>query len=144
MINSLERGSSAVTINSYTGTIDSGLRTMAGGQFSFQITGYLALQNGAAPAIIVDANRSVRDIYGIVGLPAFGADIVLQLNRNSKPYATIDFPQGETSLLPGATTSTVVDGFGLPALSAGDQLTLDVTGVGTVSPGSNLTLIMRL
>jgi hypothetical protein len=137
-------GAGAVSVSSYTGTIDRGLRTMAGGQFSFQISGYLAVQTGAAPAIIVDANRSVRDLYGIVGSPAFGADIVLQLNRNSMPYATLNFTQGATSLLPGATTSDIANGFGLPALTAGDKLTLDVTGVGTVNPGSDLTLIMRL
>ena len=59
-------GDGAVTVNSYTGTIDSGLRTLAGGQYSFQISGYLAIQTNAAPAVIVDADRSVRDIYGIV------------------------------------------------------------------------------
>ena len=37
-------GAGAVAANSYTGTVDSGLRTMAGGQYSFQITGYLAIQ----------------------------------------------------------------------------------------------------
>ena len=137
-------GAGAVSVVSYTGTIDSGLRTMAGGQFSFQISGYLAVQTGAAPAIIVDANRSVRDMYGIIGSPAYGADIVVQLNCNSTLYATLTFTQGATSLLPGATTSGIVNGFGLPALSAGDQLTLDVTGVGTVNPGSDLTIIMRL
>ncbi|HWE52412.1 MAG TPA: phage tail protein [Bryobacteraceae bacterium] len=135
MTNALGPGAASVT--SYTGTIGSGLRTMAGGQFSLQISGFLAVQTGAAPAIIVDASRSVRDIYALVGSAANGAGIVLQLNRNSIPYVTLTFA-------PGATTSNVVDGFGLPALNAGDKLTLNVTGVGTVNPGSDLTVIMRL
>lgn len=130
-------GDGAVTANSYTGTVDSGLRTLGGGQYSFQITGYLAIQTSAAPAIIVDADRSVRDIYGIVGTAPTGAAISLQINRNGTAYATVQIPAG-------ATTSNVVGGFGLPALRAGDLLSLDIGGVGTTVPGSDLTLIIRL
>src|SRR5665213_2765249 len=135
MTNSL--GSGAVAANPYTSTIDFGLRTLAGGQYSFQISGYLAVQTGAAPVVIVDANRSVRDIYGIVGTPAAGAGISLQFSRNGASYATVQFAAG-------ATVSDVVRGFGLPALQGGDQLSLDITGVGTTIPGSNLNLILRL
>jgi hypothetical protein len=130
-------GAGAATANSYTSTIDSGLRTMAGGQFSFQVSGYLAIQTNAAPLIIVDANRSVRDMYGIVGTAPTGAGIVLQINRNGSAYATVQFSVG-------TTTSNVVNGFGLPPLQAGDQLSLNITGVGTTVPGSDLTLILRL
>ncbi|HTA42385.1 MAG TPA: phage tail protein [Bryobacteraceae bacterium] len=130
-------GDGAVTANSYTATIDSGLRTMAGGQYSFQISGYLAVQTSAAPAVIVDAKRSVRDIYGIVCTPSAGAPIVLQVNRNGAAYASVQFDAG-------ATQSTIAGGFGLPALQPGDQLTLDIDSVGTTIPGANLNLIMRL
>jgi hypothetical protein len=130
-------GDGAVTVNPYTGTIDSGLRTLAGGQYSFQISGYLAIQTGAAPAVIVDADRSVRDIYGIVNTAPAGAAIVLQINVNGASYATVQVPAG-------ATISNVQGGFGLPALRAGDILSLNITGVGTTVPGSDLTLVMRL
>jgi hypothetical protein len=136
MTNSL--GNGAVTANPYTGTIDSGLRTMAGGQYSFQVGGYLAIQNGAAPALIADTDRSVRDIYGIVGTPSTGAGITVQLNRNAAPFATLAFAEGV------ATSTAPVSGFGLAALRAGDILTLDITGVGTTIPGSDLTVIIRL
>jgi hypothetical protein len=130
-------GDGAATANQYTGTIDSGLRTMQGGQFSFQITGYLAIQTGAAPNLVVDADRSVRDMYGILRLPPTGAKITLQLNRNGAAYASVEFAEG-------ATTSSVAAGFGLPALRAGDLLSLDVVSVGTTNPGSDLTFILRL
>ena len=130
-------GDGAITANPYTGTIDSGLRTLAGGQYSFQISGYLAIQTNAAPAVIVDADRSVRDIYGIVGTPPTGAAIVLQINRNGASYAAVQVPEG-------AGISNVVSGFGLPALRAGDILSLNITGVGTTVPGSDMTLVMRL
>jgi hypothetical protein len=135
MTNSL--GAGAVAVSQFTGTIDSGLRTLAGGQYSFQITGYLAVQTGAAPNIIVDAARSVGDIYAVLRVPSSGAGVTLELNLNGAPYATVQFD-------PGTTTSYVVGGFGLPAFTAGDQLSLDVTGVGTSNPGSDLTVIIRL
>ena len=71
MTNALGNGPAAV--NEYTGTIDSGLRTLAGGQYSFQITGFLAIQTGAAPNIIVDADRSVRDMYAVLRLAPAGS-----------------------------------------------------------------------
>lgn len=135
MTNSL--GAGAVAVSQFTGTNDSGLRTLAGGQYSFQITGYLAIQTGAAPNIIVDSARSVGDIYAVLRTPSAGAGVTLELNVNSQPYAAIQFN-------PGAITSLVVDGFGLPAFTAGDQISLDVTGVGTTNPGSDLTVIVRL
>jgi len=130
-------GSGAVAVNPYTATVDSGLRTLGGGQYSFQITGYLAIQTNAAPGVIVDSDRSVRDCYGVVGTPPAGAAIVLQINRNGAPYVSVQIPAG-------ATTSNVFGGFGLPALRAGDLLSLNVTGVGTTVPGSDLTIVMRL
>jgi hypothetical protein len=130
-------GAGAVAVNSYTQTIDSGLRTLGGGQYSFQITGYLAIQTNAAPNIVVDSDRSVRDIYGMVLTAPTGAPIVLQINRNGAAYVTAQIPAG-------ATLSNVVGGFGLPALRSGDILSLNITGVGTSIPGSDLTLVMRL
>jgi hypothetical protein len=130
-------GAGAVTVNTYTGTVDGGLRTLAGGQFSFQMSGYLAIQTNAAPPVIVDADRSVRDIFGIVSTASVGAAINLEINRNGEPYVTLQFDEGSTN-------SSVVGGFGLPALHEGDLLSLNITGVGTSIPGSDLTLIIRL
>jgi hypothetical protein len=135
-------GDGAIAVNAYTETIDSGLRTMAGGQYSFQISGYLAVQTAATPAIVVDADRSVRDVYAIVNVPPDAplpnvAVIILQLNRNGAAYAALQ-------ITGPAKISAVVPGFGLPPLRAGDQLTLDVNGVGTSNPGSDLNVIMRL
>ena len=135
MTNSL--GDGAVSVNPYTGTIDGGLRTMAGGQFTFQISGYLAIHTGAAPDIVVDANRSVRDMYGIVRSAPVGGPVTVQINHGGQAYATLTIPAGQT-------ISNVVSGFGLPPLAAGDSLSLDVIAVGLTSPGSDLNVIIRL
>ena len=130
-------GDGAVTTNAYTSTNDAGLRTLSGGQLAFQISGYLAIQTGAAPDLLVDADRSVRDIYAILRTASTGAGTTLQINRNDAPWATVQFD-------PGATISSQTPGFGLPPLRAGDRLSLDVAGVGTTNPGSDLTLIVRV
>jgi hypothetical protein len=65
----------------------------------------------------------------------------LQLNRNGALWATVSFAAGATQ------SSPVIDGFGLTPLrggAPGDVLSLNVAGVGTMSPGSDLTLIIRL
>ena len=130
-------GDGAVSSNAYTATIDQGLRTLSGGQLAFQISGYLAIQTGAAPDLIMDADRSVRDIYGVLRSPSAGAGTTLQLNRNGAIWATVQFD-------PAATISHVTPGFGLAPLRSGDRLSLDVAGVGTTNPGGDLTLIVRL
>jgi hypothetical protein len=130
-------GDGAVAFNAYTDTIDNGLRTMSGGQYTFQIGGYLAIQSGAAPDIVVDASRSVRDMYAVVRSAPQGSALILQLNHNRQPYGALTIPAG-------ATTSNVVSGFGLPPLLAGDSLSLDVVSVGIKTPGSDLNVIMRL
>ncbi len=136
MTNSL--GNGAITANPYTDTLTSGLRTLAGGQFSFQIAGYLAIQTGAAPDIIVDADRSVGDIFAVLRGAADGI-VSLQLNCNNQPY-------GEPLVFdpPGSIASSSIDGFNLPVLRGGDKLSLDVTGVGATNPGNDLTVIVRL
>jgi hypothetical protein len=130
-------GDGAVAFNPYTNTIDNGLRTMSGGQYTFQIGGYLAIQSGAAPDIVVDATRSVRDIYAVVRSAPQGSALTLQISHNRQGYAALTVPVG-------ATISNVVSGFGLPPLLAGDSLSLDVVSVGITTPGSDLNVIIRL
>src|SRR6185312_6389066 len=130
-------GAGPATVAPFTETTDSGLRTLAGGQFSFQITGYLAVLSGAAPDIVVDGARAVRDVYAVLRGASSGTGVTLEVNRNGQPWAAIQF-------YPGAAISYVAPGFGLPTLNAGDRLSLDVTGVGTANPGSDLTVIVRL
>jgi hypothetical protein len=135
MTNSL--GDGAVASSAYTSTNDQGLRTLSGGQLTFQVSGYLAIQTGAAPDLILDADRSVRDIYAALRAAPSGAGVTLQINRNAAIWATVEFD-------PDAVVSAVTPGFGLPVLRAGDRLSVDVVGVGTNNPGSDLTIIIRL
>jgi hypothetical protein len=115
---------------------DAGLRTLSGGQYSIQVSGYLAVEQSAAPPLIVEASRSVRDVYAVLGKPG-DAEIQVELKVDGGSYCTLTF-------LAGMTVSDAVDGRGLAPLIDGSQVTLDVLSVGSGSPGADLTVLIRL
>jgi hypothetical protein len=130
-------GSSDATAACLTGTADFGLRTLSGGQLTFQIDGFLAIENGAAPDMYVEATHAVRDIFATVRHAPLGSDLQLRLMMDAVEYCTLTFS-------PGTTTSDVKNGLSLPPLRAGSTLRLDVLAVGIDAPGSDLNVIIRL
>jgi len=134
------QGNSPTARVSFTGTADQGLRTFSGGQLSIQVDGYLAIQTGVAPPLIVEDTHAVRDIFAVVGQAPSGGPVVMQLNQNGAAYATLTIPDG-------ATISNVVNGFGMAPLAIQAQVTLDITFVVAAVnslPGRDLTVIVRL
>ena len=130
------RGSSPIAAINLTQSADYGLRTLSGGQYSFQVQGFLAVDSNPAPNVIVEAAHAVLDIYAIVKQAPAGGPIIITVSQNGAPYCTLTIPDG-------ATASSSVDGFGLPLMTQA-QLSMAVTGVGQTSPGSDLTVILRL
>jgi hypothetical protein len=134
------RGNSDVRRVSFTSFSDAGLRTLSGGQISIQGEGYLAIEDEAAPAILMEDTHVVRDVYAIVGSRPSGGGISLQLTIGGAEYCVL-------TIADGAATSNVVKGFGLAPLLAGAKLSLNVIAVpqavGSV-PGSDLTVVVRL
>jgi len=128
--------------NSPTGSIcltnndDSGLRTLSGGQYSIQSGGCLAIDESAAPPLVVEASHSVRDVFAVLGTAA-DATVEAQLNVNGAAYCTVSIPAGQL-------VSNVVSGLGLPPLTAQSQITLSVLSVGQTYPGADLTALIRL
>jgi len=138
------RGSSPISAASFGGTSDEGLRTLAGGQLSIQIEGYLAVQTGAAPPLVVENALAIRDIFAVVNQapsdPLDATPIQLQLRSGSTVFCTLEIPVNQTS-------SNVVDGFGLAPLASETQISLDILGVPTAAgslPGRDLTVVIRL
>ena len=129
--------------NSPTGSIcltqgtDYGLRTLSGGQFSFQVDAFLAIETGATPDIIVDKAYSVRDVYAVVGQAPSGGPVQLQINQNGAAYCTL-------TIADGSAVSNSIDGATLPPLQGGARLSLDITMVGPTNPGADLTVVIRL
>jgi hypothetical protein len=119
-----------------TGTTDSGIRTLSGGQYSIQVQGFLAVSQNAAPALVVDSAHSIRDVFAVLG-GAADAPVQLQLNVNGSAYCQLLFSTG-------AVVSSTVDGKTLLPLAAEAQITLSILTVGQTYPGSDLTVLIRL
>jgi hypothetical protein len=134
------KGSSQVTALAFTNTVDRGLRTLSGGQFTMQVAGELAVQSNAVPPCSIDRARAVRDVYASVTDASDGANIKVQVTANGEPWCSL-------TILSGGTLSPAVSGLDLPPLLSGTILGLDVvsTGLaGTGRPGSGLTVTIRV
>jgi len=130
------RGNSPTGAINLTQSVDYGMRTLSGGQYSFQVQGFLAVDSNPAPNVVVEAAHAVEDIYAVVKQSPVGGPIQINLSQNGSPYCTLTIPDGSTA-------SASVDGFGMPLLAQA-QLSMAITAVGQSSPGSDLTVILRL
>jgi hypothetical protein len=133
-------GNSDVSRDFFTNTVDSGLRTLSGGQLSIQVEGILAIQTDAAPPISIETTHSVRDVFAVVRTAPKGSAIQLQVTQNGQPYCglTIDID---------TTVSNVVDGFSLGPLQAKAPIGLNILPFVQTSdtiPASDLTVTIRL
>ncbi len=136
-------GSSQATEICYTSLPDGGLRTLSGGQFSIQVSGYLATQQNAAPPLLIEAAHAVRDIRASLNQAANGYSITVDILQNGAEYCQLQIASG-------ATTSNITDGAALPALIEGANITINVTlsvipnGPSSLRPGRDLTVTIRL
>ncbi|MDZ4798338.1 MAG: phage tail protein [Bryobacteraceae bacterium] len=134
------KGNSQVAALAYSNTVDHGLRTLSGGQFTMQVSGELAVQSNAVPPCSIDRARAVRDVYASVTDAPDGASIVLQVTANGEPWCSL-------TIVSGQTLSTAVSGLDLPPLLSGTILGLDVISTGLAGsgrPGSGLTVTIRV
>jgi len=131
------KGSSPTTAISMTQGADFGLRTLSGGQLSFQVEAFLAIETGATPDLIVENAHSVRDVFAVIRQAPVGGPVELQINQNGTLYCSL-------TIADGTTVSNSVAGTALPLLISGAQLSLDITMVGPTNPGADLTVIIRL
>ena len=126
----------------YTSGTDGGLRTLSGGQFSIQVSGYLATQQNAAPPLLIQATHAVRDIRAAVGQAPAGYDIAIDLLQNGVLFCSVLIQDGESN-----STLPPINGVVLPPLTALDTLIINVTLTATsqtpINPGRDLTLTVR-
>ena len=138
-------GNSAAGSACYTGTVDGGLRTLSGGQFTIQVEGNLAIQTNAAPPLIVQESHSVRQIFAVVNEAPTVAPVVLEIRRDDALYCSLTIPAPGHP--PGWRYSNVVNGFGLAPLAVGAQISLNVVSVpqsSDAAPGRDLTVTIRM
>ncbi len=133
------RGNGAPAVACFTTGPEGGLRTLSGGQYSIQVEGYLAIETGAAPALVVQETHAVRDVSAVVREAPSASPVELRVRVNDSVYALLAIAAGETE-------SNMVSGFGKPALAAGARVELDVLSVGQgigEGPGRDLTVTVR-
>lgn len=136
-------GNSQTRQTSYTLQPDAGIRTLSGGQFSIQVSGYLATQQDAAPPLLVETSHAVRDVRCAVNQAATGYIISVDILQNGTQYCNVSIPSGQTG-------SSILDGTSLPPLQSAASLTVNVTlqvvqgYTGQLSPGRDLTVTIRL
>ncbi len=138
-------GDSQANQQCYTKESDEGLRTLSGGQFSMQVSGYLATQANAAPPLIIEASHAIRDIRATVSQAAVGYTVSIDLLQNGIPFCNLILASTENS-------STIIDGLalGVPFLESGAALTMNISlnvmqgFQGSLSPGRDLTITIRL
>ncbi len=149
----------------YGSTPDGGLRTLSGGQFSLQVSGYLATQQNAAPPLVIEASHAVRDIRANLSQAAVGYAVSVEILQNGTPYCVMTVAPGNTMSGPPSASGiypppwpvdgqfpvpAVIDGVNLPPLQKEATLTLDITlqvdsgFTGSASPGRDLTVTIRL
>ncbi len=84
-----EKGNSPAAAICLTQSVDNGLRTLSGGQYSIQVDGFLAVDQSVAPALVVEAAHSVRDVFAVLGTAADAA-VQLQVNVNGSRVLPAD------------------------------------------------------
>jgi Putative phage tail protein len=132
-----DKGNGPIAGICLTHNVDNGLRTLAGGQYSIQVDGFLAVDQSAAPALVTDTAHSVRDVFAILGTSA-DQPVQLQINVNGVSYCQLTIPSGLF------ISQNSIDGATLPPLASGAQITLSVLTVGQTLPGADLTVVIRL
>lgn len=138
MINAF--GNGEIGFEAFGASLDQGIRTLSGGQITVQVEGYLAIQNSAAPALVIDRTHAVGEIFAVVREAPDGGPIELTIRQDSDPYCTL-------TIADGATVSNVVRGFGMPPLTVDKRLYVDVIsvpGAPNTLPGRDLTVTFRM
>jgi hypothetical protein len=133
-------GDSLAGIQCFTQTVDRGLRALPGGQYSIQVGDWLAIEDDAAPALVVEDVTVVRDVSAVLAEGPVGAPVEVRVTVDGNVYCDLVIPSG-------ANQSNVVSGFDQAPLQRGSRLGVSVISVPQgpdQSPGRDLTVTIRL
>jgi hypothetical protein len=128
---------------SYLSGDGSGLRTLSGGQFNLQVSGFVTSETNAAPPVVVEASHAVRDIRATLTQPSAGYDLLITVIENGNEYCNLTIHSGQK-------TSSIINGLSLAPLQEGSSITMNIAAnptsgfSGIASPGMDLTLTIRL
>jgi len=95
---------------------------------------------GAQFPLVSDGN--IKEVMGILGAAASGGDgVQVDINYNGNSIWTATASQ---LILTAGTTSGTITAIATAAVTAGGLLTLDIDKIGTASPGSDLTVLVKV
>lgn len=109
---------------------------------TFTYSGPVALLTGTQ-RLYFDANYTIVSVRASVGTAPTGADIKVDVKVNGTSiwsYTPADAPV----IADGAYTSGAVVNIDSPTIASGDYITVDITQIGSTTPGSDLTLSIRV
>lgn len=107
----------------------------------FSYGGPLALTTGTAQLPIEGGTFSIVSVAARVGTAPVGANVVVNLKKNGTTI--FDTPADRPTIVDG-TNSALVGSWGNTTLTSGDYITVDITQVGSTTPGSDLVVTLRV
>lgn len=110
--------------------------TGAGGSIPtipYSVSGVLTVANGGLRWYAL-TDGTISLVHASVGTAPTGSGVTVRVNRNTTSLGTVTIPAG-------AHTNTFVPAS--PAYTAGDYFTVDVTAIGSSTPGSDLVVQVR-
>jgi uncharacterized protein YjbI with pentapeptide repeats len=127
-----------VSATSYQGLPATAVETHAIG---FWVPGTLTTANSATPSFIVPKACTIVSAYAAVLTKPVTTPICADIHKNG---TTIWSTQANRIQIAAAAQSGTQTAFNTTALGEGDQLTIDIDGVGTGTPGANLTVELKV
>lgn len=109
--------------------------------FVFILDQALTVGLNQTPIVVCTNNLTIEKVYAAIKTPSTGATIICDINVNGTSIWAgnqanrITIPIGS-----GYATASVFD---TTTLSDGDQLTLDIDQVGSLTPGTTLTIEIK-
>ena len=125
-------GRSASTTNLYSGTIDNGIRVLAGLKVQWSTDGILGVQSDVMPPYFLPQTSSFYRVHCEVRTAPVGASLVAVLY---KTYLGTKYTIATMTITTGNTVSNYVSGLDVDAIWNSLPMSIDITSVGTTYPG---------
>ncbi len=106
-------------------------------EFTFSRTGVLSAPLAGALRWYPGRAITITAVRASVGTAPVGASILIDVNKNG---VTIFSTQSNRPTIPAAGVTDLADAINVPAMSAGEFLTVDIDQVGSTTPGSDLSV----
>ncbi len=133
------RGTGPGQDTSYLQNGQNGLHTFEGGTIVLQTAGVLSIERDAANSIVLDRTRVVRDVQAFVDSAPSGGNVLIVLNADGQPIATLVVADGSVQASPFVPAGAL-------QLAEGVKLNFDISAVPQAADtfaGQNLSVQIR-